>query len=360
MSHKVLLKVCIGAATFLLILIVVCIIGIYSKKQKIATEPVQEASISDAVLLDMNLQNLLKVHNVTTLKNSTTDTISASKIWFVPNGISIPNYMLRAAREIERCKGKIHWMREIRNGTAAILKYEGEQGVYPLTEIRIIDSLMPPNSSKLAVILAVKEQNRILKNNPNLLEKLNFNYNLLILSSRPEFLQAAKKTSANIIPWIPMESHEIIYDMEKKNLIPLGIINQKELSEKLDEQLRKFNNVNGFAAFYGEDFLIHPASVDVFINVLLSKNLWFLDLTKKGTASLLSPSECLKKNIRCQKDVLLAESETQITNALKEARIKGKAILLFELTEKSINLLENLPAKAEKQGTGLVNAEEVF
>jgi len=49
-----------------------------------------------------------------------------------------------------------------------------------------------------------------------------------------------------------------------------------------------------------------------------------------------------------------------VTNALETARKNGRAILLFELTEKSIELLKNLPKLAEKQGTRLTFAEEVF
>jgi len=328
--------------------------GLKSKKQ----EPVvQEASISDALLLNKNLKKVLNVHKEITPK--TQDTNAVGEIWLVPNGMSIPNYMLRAAREIERCKGKVHSMKEIRNGRAAILKYEGEQGIYPLTEIRIMDSLWLPNSSKLAVVLAVREQNKILKDKPEILDKLNFTYNLMILSSRPEHLDAGKKLNANIIPWIPMESSENLYSVEKRNQISIGLANEKELAKKLDNILKPFDNPSGFAAFNGEDFLIHPASVEMLVNTLLLKKLWFWDLSKRGTASL-APPECLKKELRCRKDYLDIETEEQIKKTLRTARTYGSAILLFELTEKSVALLEKLPDLAEKQGTKLALAEEVF
>ncbi|MDR2732411.1 MAG: divergent polysaccharide deacetylase family protein, partial [Fibromonadaceae bacterium] len=238
------------------------------------------------------------------------------------------------------------------------LKYEGEQGIYPLIEVRMVDSVWLPNSSKLAVVLAVREQNKLLKSKPELLEKLNFKYSLLIPSSRPELLEAGKKLNTNIIPWIPMESSENIYSIEKRNQIPIGI-SEKELSRRLDEVLKRFDNANGFASFNGEDFLVHPASVEKFVNVLFSKKLWFWDLSKRGNSSL-SRDACSKKELRCHKDYLEAESNAKITNILREARKSGRAILLFELTEKSIELLKNLPEMAENQGTGLVYAEEVF
>jgi len=364
MLHKIPLKALIGAAVFLSAVLVGIGFGTgfsFGKSGKIQEtvlqeEPEPEANANDILFLNKNLKNALNVHRETTL-NRTKDTLSASEIWFVPNGMSIPNYMLRASREIEKCKGKIHWMREIRDGRAALLKYEGEQGIYPLTEIRIIDSLWRPNSSKLAVVLAVREQNKILKNNPELLEKLDFNYSLLIPSSRPEFLEAGKKLNTNIVPWIPMEGH-IVYSTEKINKIPIGP-NEKELAKILDEALKKFENTSGFASFYGEDFLVHAASVEKFGNVLASKNLWFWDLSKKGIASL-TLNECSKKNIRCRRDYLEAESDALITKTLRTARINGKAILLFELTEKSLELLKKLPSIAKKQGTSLVYAEEVF
>jgi polysaccharide deacetylase 2 family uncharacterized protein YibQ len=238
------------------------------------------------------------------------------------------------------------------------LKYEGEQGMYPLTEIRIIDSLWLPNSSKLAVVLAAREQNKLLKSKPELLGKLNFTYNMLIPSSRPELLEIGKKTNANIIPWIPMESSKNIYTPEKNSQIKIGIT-EKELSLKLDEVLKKFDNANGFAAFNGEDFLTHNASVEHLGNVLLEKKLWFWDLTQRTSASL-SHNECTRKDIRFRKDYLDAESEAQMINALETARKNGRAVLLFELTEKSIEFLKNLPELAEKQGTKLSLAEEVF
>jgi len=342
-----------------LFLVLICLVITQGKnKQEIVVvqeESKQEASLSDALLLNKNLKSILNVHKEMALKPK--DTLSAAEIWFVPNGMSIPNYMLRASREIERCRGKIHWMKEIKNNRA-LLKYEGEQGMYPLTEIRIMDSLWLPGSSKLAVVLAVREKNTLLKTKPELLENLNFKYNLLIPSSRPELLEIGKKTNANLIPWIPMESSKNIYSQEKINQIKIGT-NEKDLALKLDEALKKFDNAKGFAAFNGEDFLTHAASVERFGNVLVEKKLWFWDLTQRTSASL-SYNECAKKNIRFRKDYLDAETEAQVTNALETARKNGRTVLLFELTEKSIDLLKNLPELAEKQGTKLSLAEEVF
>ena len=362
MLHKIPLKVLIGTAVFLFAVLLGTglVIGKKNAKQESKSlEPKQEA---EALFLNENLKKTLNVHKEITLPHSKTDTNVASEIWLVPNGISIPNYMLRTSREIERHNGKIHWMREIKNGRA-LIKYEGEQGVYPLLEIRIIETLWQPNSSKLAVVLAAKEQNKVLRNKPEILEKLSYTYNLLIPSSRPELLEVGKKANANIIPWVPMESRtEMVYAAEKKNQIPIGITNEKELTKKIYEQLKKFDNANGFAAFYGEDFLIHPASVEVLEKVLREKNLWFWDLSKNGTASLLSPEECVKKDIRCRRNNLdlYEEFNKQVNEALRIARRNGKAILLFELTEKNIELLESLPDMAEKQGTSLVHAGEVF
>ncbi|MCL2101569.1 MAG: divergent polysaccharide deacetylase family protein [Fibromonadales bacterium] len=369
MLQKIPLKFLVGAAIFLFAVLFVLIIANNAKKTesvKLEQKAAQEASVSEALLLDKNLQNALNVHRVISLKRqradtARADTLSVGEIWLVPNGMSIPNYMLRASKEIERCRGKVNWMREIRNGKAALLKYEGEQGSYPLTEVRIVDTLWRPNSSKLAVVLAVREQNRVLRNNPEILRKLDFAYNLLIPSSRPELLGAGKKTNAHIIPWVPMESRaRMIYDIERKSQIPIGVTSEKELIARLDGHFRRFDNVSGFAALHGEDFLIHQASVDLLENVLASKKMWFWDLTARGTASLLPPSECAKKGIRCRKNLLEAESESQVKKALEQARQNGKAILLFELTERSINLLENLQSISEKQGTNLVYAGEVF
>jgi len=357
MLFKIPLKILIGGVVFLS-LVLICIkleLGKNSPKQEeTSQEPEQEASISDVLLLNKNLKIILNVHKEITLKQKN-DSSAATEIWLVPNGMSIPNYMLRASKEIQRCRGKVHWMKEIKYNRA-LLKYEGEQGVYPLTEIRVIDTLWLPNSSKLAVVLAVSPQNKLMRNKPELLEKLNFTYNLLIPSSRPELLETGKKLNANIIPWIPMENS--FYAQEKSNQIKIGIT-EKELAWKLDETLKQFNNASGFAALDGEDFLTHGASVENFGNVLRDKKLWFWDLTKRNSASL-AENECARKNIRCRKDNLDAETEAQVTKALETARKSGRTVLLFELREKSIDLLKNLPELAEKQGTKLTLAEEVF
>ncbi len=359
MLFKIPLKILIGGVVFLS-LVLICISlerGKNNKGQEESSqETAQEASISDILLLNKNLKNILNVHKEISLKQKN-DTAAATEIWLVPNGMSIPNYMLRASKEIERCKGKVHWMREIKYNRA-LLKYEGEQGVYPLTEIRVVDSLWLPNSSKLAVVLAVMPTDKLLRNKPELLEKLNFTYNLLIPSSRPELLEIGKKLNAKIIPWIPMESSVFSFSTEKNNQIKIGIT-EKELTWKLDETLKQFNNAKGFASFNGEDFLTHGASVENFGNVLRDKKLWFWDLTKRNSASL-SQSECSKKNIRFRKDYLDVATEAQVTSALETARKSGRAVLLFELTEKSIGLLKNLPELAEKQGTRLTLADEVF
>ena len=348
MLYRIPLKILIITA---IILLAVLILLNLKTAPVISQDPVPQANECDVLLLNENLKKALNVH-----KEIRRHTNTAEEIWLVPNGMSIPNYMLRAQREIERCKGKVLEMKEIKNGRA-LLKYESEQGIYPLTEIRVIDSLYLPNSSKLAVVLAVREQNKVLKNNPEVLGNLDFTYNLLIPSSRTEFLEAGKKITANIVPWVPMENG--VYAMEIKNQISLGLTSEKEISDRLDEHLKNFNDVSGFAAFYGEEFLTHPASVEKFTNVLLAKKLWFWDLTKRKTVSL-SERECAKKEIRCKKSTLDEESDILITKALRTAQREGKAILLFDLTEKSIELLANLNSMAEKQGTSLVRAEEVF
>jgi len=359
MLFKIPLKILIGGVVFLS-LVLICIgleWGKNSPKQEETSQEIeQEPSISDVLLLDKNLKSILNVQKEIPLKQKN-DTTAAAERWLVPNGMSIPNYMLRASKEIERCRGKVHWMKEIKYNRA-LLKYEGEQGVYPLTEILVSDSLWLPNSSKLAVVFAVNAKDLFLKNKPELLKKLNYTYNLLILSSRPEHLEIGKKLNANIIPWIPMESSSFAYGQEKSNEIKIGIT-EKDLAWKLDETLKKFNSASGFAAFNGEDFLTHSASVENFGNVLRDKKLWFWDLTKRNSASL-SQNECAKKNIRFRKDYLDAETEAQVTKALETARKSGRAVLLFELKEKSIELLKNLPELAEKQGTRLTLAEEVF
>jgi len=357
MLFKIPLKILIGGVVFLS-LVLICI-GLERgknspKQEETSQEFEQEASISDVLLLNKNLKSILNVQKEIPLKQKN-DTNAAAERWLVPNGMSIPNYMLRASKEIERCRGKVHWMKEI-TYNRVLLKYEGEQGVYPLTEILVLDSLWLPNSSKLAVVFAAREQNKLLKNRPELLKNLNFTYNLLIPSSRPELLEIGKKLNANIIPWIPMENS--YYSQEKTNQIKIGIT-EKELAWKLDETLKEFNHAKGFASLYGEDFLTHSASVENFGNVLRDKKLWFWDLTKRNSASL-TQNECAKKNISFRRDYLEAETEAQVTKALETARKSGRAILLFELKEKSIELLKNLPELAEKQGTRLTLAEEVF
>ncbi len=368
MLRKIPFKVLVGTAVFLFAVLLGTALSIGlgkkgGKQEPAPQEPAQEAEAIDVLLLNKNLKEALNVHKEITLRVLKIDTNAASEIWHVPNGMSIPNYMLRATKEIERHNGKVHWMKEIRNGYAALLRYESEQGIYPLTEIRIMDSLWLPNSSKLAVVLAVREQNKILRNKPEMLEKINFTYNLLIPSSRQDLLDIGKKLNTNIILWIPMESrNEMIYNTEKEVQIPLGITNEKELAERLNRHLKKIKNASGFAAFYGEDFLVHPASVEVLAKVLREKNLWFWDLTKSATAGLLSPDECVKKELRCRKNNLdiFEEFNEQVNKALKTARRNGRAILLFDLTEKNIELLAKLPGMAQAQGTSLVHAEEVF
>jgi polysaccharide deacetylase 2 family uncharacterized protein YibQ len=156
-----------------------------------------------------------------------------------------------------------------------------------------------------------------------------------------------------------MESREMVFDAEKKNRISISISDEKELAKKIDATLKRYDNANGFAAFYGEDFLAHQASMEKFGNVLKTKKIWFWDLSKRGSATLTN-GECKKKGLRCRRSNLDASSEEEITKALRTARIRGNNILLFELNEKSIELLKNLPSLAEKQGTSLTFADEVF
>ncbi len=53
--------------------------------------------------------------------------------------------------------------------------------------------------------------------------------------------------------------------------------------------------------------------------LLKAKKMWFWDLSKRGVATI-TLNECAKKELKCRKNYLEAESQSQIVSALRTAR----------------------------------------
>ncbi|GHV15920.1 hypothetical protein AGMMS49938_15230 [Fibrobacterales bacterium] len=299
---------------------------------------------SDSLLLEEALKRELGVEKVWELKSSVSDSAKPKAVWLVRNGMSIPNYMLRAKIEIERRGGQVLWMRA--NGErSALLKYMGIQGVYPIVEIRIDDNLWLANSSKLAVIFFVYENDKILQGKSELLKKLNFQYNLLVNASDKKNISAGEKLNVNVLPYIYM------------NRVSKSIKNEDKLDERINELLADggIKEVHGFAAYNGVDYLNHQASVERLTNVLKKRDWWFMDLSEQKT---VAQDNCDKKNLECYRRRLEKESEGLLNSALRQAKKSGSALLLLPLRESSIELVGDLTVQAKKQGTEIIEMTE--
>jgi polysaccharide deacetylase 2 family uncharacterized protein YibQ len=282
--------------------------------------------------------------------------------WTVPNGISLPNYALKAMRLIQGYGADLLGMEEQeRRGTKTPIKILRLEFADSLTHfdlaLRVADSTYVPGSSKLAIAFQVE---RLTDSLATRLGKLGFPVTLLVMpfdTSQAQFAALDQVKQKEVVAWVPMQAETYTNDPARWTI---KIQDRPERVQNiLSEALRRLPEAKGIATRGGGKVVKQEGVMDLIVGTAKSKRLYFMDLTGERKLSRTHAS-CQKQDADCLSiGPNVRPPQEYLVRSLGLARRQGAALVLLPLKNASLDALAGFAAEAEKQGTELVGVSLV-
>lgn len=301
------------------------------------------------------LQNEIPVLKILPKKNG------KREIWEVGQGVSLPNYLLRAQKHLNQSGGKVLHMEEkpsASDADVALLDFLAPFGDTFQVAIQVADSFYD-NTSQLAVGFSAGENWR---NFFPKLQALDYPYTLLVTpgekpgkrSQKPEKIQEP-------VLWLPMEDKKLQFKKQTKSMI---FVHQSdsEIQEQIESLLENLPNAQGVASKWGSRAVEQQALLRAVFAPLKKKGFWFLDLTGNRYSKTLEV--CKEMKLKCRSispfDPAHQTHANYVENILKLTKRSGNGILILPLSEASLKAVEDLERQANAQGTEIVNLSRIF
>lgn len=283
------------------------------------------------------------------------------EIWKVGQGVSLPNYLLRAQKHLNRYGGKVLYMEERPSASGvdfALLDFEAPFGDTFQVAIQVADSFYD-NTSQLAVGFSAGEN---WKNLLPRLQKLKYPYSLLLTPGEKSGKRMPKPEKVqNPVLWLPMEDKRLQFKKQSKSMI---FVHQSdsEIQEQMESLLEELPGVEGVASKWGSRAVEQQALLRAVFAPLKQKGLWFLDLT--GNRYSKAVEVCKEMNLKCRAispfDPAHQTHANYVENILKLTKRSGNGILILPLSEASLKAVEDLEQQANAQGTEIVNLSRIL
>lgn len=281
-------------------------------------------------------------------------------IWTLGRGKTIIVYLLQAQRFVNKMGGQVLYMEEIYDRssfqTAQVDILKPDQDTLRL-ELQVSESIFRDDASMLAVGFQVT------KMTPELivaLNQLDYPFDLLVPPfgmSEDVYRDIEKIKNKEIVLWVTMESTKL--NQVHKKLRPLRIHHTEALIEmRLDSAKLAVPNAVGLVTRYGEQAVEHKQLLQAILKPTAKNKLWFLDATA-NKLSKINEDFCKDFEIKCKQSSPYNPDNSALSDyirsKMREANKKGLAAMLLPLTLDNLSQLEDLSAKAKKQGTSIVN-----
>lgn len=284
------------------------------------------------------------------------------EIWKVGRGISLPNYLLRAQRHLNKSGGEVLYMEESldKNGNpVANFDFAVPFGDTFRVELQIADSFND-NTSRLAVgFYASEKLSKYIDN----LNRLAFPYSLLITPAEKASYDDALGKLQNFAPviWLPMEDKKLQSRSLSKSTVRIHL-SDAEIREIVSDAIRQMPDARGVATRQGSRAVEQKALLRAVLGPLKEQGLWFMDLTANRYSK--SMEACESMNVKCRTvyplDLSRMTHAIYVSKILKAAQRSGKAILLLPLSGNSFEAIEDLKDEALAQGTEIVDLSHLF
>lgn len=284
------------------------------------------------------------------------------EVWKVGRGVSLPNYLLRAQKHLNKFGGKVLYMEEFirQNGeVSASLDFTVPFGDTFKVELRVADSFSD-NTSRLAVgFYASAKLSRYIEE----LNRLSYPYSMLVTPAEKASIDADLGRLQGYTPviWLPMEDKVLQSRALSKFTIRIHL-SDAEIREIVADAMEQIPDAKGVATRQGSRAVEQKALLRAVLGPLKEKKLWFMDLTSNRYSKSIEVCEGMNMKCRAESplDVSRMTHAIYVSKVLKAAQRSGKAILLLPLSKESFLAIENLKDEAFAQGTEIVPMSSIF
>lgn len=281
-------------------------------------------------------------------------------VWMLGNGISIPNYMLRAQRYIREHKGRVLRMEELHGKMPSALLHCVDSLDKPLTiEVRV-GELFLDSASRIGVAFMV---DTLTPATLNALNDLDFTVTLLVTpfdSSKALFAMLDQLKHKELVAWIPMESYNLLSAKLGAHSIQIHH-SEADIEKTIEEAFRRMPDAAGVATRLGQRAVEHKPLLQAMLKPLAKRQAWFWDLTANRFSS--TNEACSELGMPCRRSAPYNPDVTTldiyITAALNLARKSGKAAIALPLTKDALAAVAHFKESATAQGTEIVKMSAI-
>jgi len=282
-------------------------------------------------------------------------------VWMLGNGISIPNYMLRAQRYILENKGQVIRMDELHGKMpSGMLTCADSSGNAFTVELRVGESFLD-SASRIGVAFTIDSLTIPMLNSLN---NLDFTITLLVTpfdSSKALFAMLDQLKRKELVAWIPMESYNLLNTKLGSRSIQIHH-SESDIESTIEEAFRRMPEATGVATRLGQRAVEHKPLLDALLKPLAKRKAWFWDLTANRFSR--TQEACEEIGISCRRSTPynpdITTPELYIAQALNLARKSGKAALALPLTEQTLDAMAHFKENAAAQGTEIVNMSAII
>ncbi|MCQ2096745.1 MAG: divergent polysaccharide deacetylase family protein [Fibrobacter sp.] len=279
--------------------------------------------------------------------------------WTLGRGKTIVVYLLQAKRFIEKHGGTVLAMEELHDPKyfqSANLDLLNPSGDTLKLQLQVSDNIFISGASILAIGFQVTSLT------PELiaaLNKLEFPYDLLVQPfgmNETFYPDLDRIQNKEIILWLTMESTRL-YQAHLKYR-PLRIHHtEDQIATVITDAKKLIPDARGIATRFGEQAMEHTQLLKAILNPAEKNNLWFLDITENKQSKIHDVCKGMRIFCKVATPYNPEHSSLQdyVNSKTREASKNGLATMILPLKLESINLVEELSKKMEKQGTTLVN-----
>ena len=322
------------------------------EKEEVNTE-------QDTILFEKKLQDELKIISSSYSKRS------KRNIWTLARGKTIVVYLLQAQKFVNKKGGKVLSMEELsdnpnsyQSAKVDILTPKGDS--LHLT-FQVSENVFMKNASLMSIAF------QTIHLTPEIISKLNnlsYPFDLLIppFGLNDDFYKSLNKiNNKEIALWLTMESTKL--NKVHNKLRPLRIHHTEEqIEETIDEARKILPYAAGIATRYGEQAVKHKQLLKAVMKPTEKNSMWFLDLSMEERT--IVPQICKDFNVNCKIAFPYNPDNSSVQDyvhqKLREATKSGTSVMALPLTEENLSKIEDIAAKAAKQGTTLVNLSTLF
>ncbi len=321
------------------------------------TEPDTVAAAKDTVPYLKKLQSEIPVMKVLKAKRT------HREVWMVGRGISLPNYLLRAQRHLERYQGQVLRMEELTKSAenAADFDFVTPKGDTMRIELRVSDTFLD-SASQLAVAFTA---DTLSLKQLSALSQLPYPFALLITPFRVSdamFQGIDQLNNKELVIWLPMEGYSLQSKDLAENKTILIHLTKQEIDDIVNEARKRMPSAVGVATRIGQRAVEHEGLLDALFENFEDAHLWFLDLTQNRYSRVADA--CKNYPITCKRinpyTAANATIDQYISDGMRSAIRNGAAIMVFPLTDEVLDSVQGLKGRASAQGTEIVPISHVI